>query len=259
MEIKEIHLNSIGHHETLLNLCFPHSKLNRSYLEWLYFSNPLGDVVGFDAMDGDVLAAHYACIPTRVGESIGLLSLNTATHPDFRSKGLYQKLAQMTYESWSKKYNYVVGVANAQSASAFIKRLGFSEIGRLNLRFGDLRRPTYGARSWSQAELDWRSNSPRQQLKKKLVGDGLVELSMRPKNFPFKIKSIIPIQGTDMAGMELSSKSQSGFTVDWIRDNKPRIQLPEKLKPSPLVMIYQTLSGSDTEVNSWSFPDFDAF
>jgi len=259
MEIKEIHLNSVGHHETLLNLCFPHSKLNRSYLEWLYFSNPLGDVVGFDAMDGDVLAAHYACIPTRVGESIGLLSLNTATHPDYRSKGLYQKLAQMTYESWSKKYNYVVGVANAQSASAFIKRLGFSEIGRLNLRFGDLRRPTSGARSWSQAEVEWRINSPRQQLEKKLVGDGLVELSMRPKNFPFKIKSIIPLQDTGLAGMEQMKVRKHGFTVDWIKDSKPRIQLPEKLKPSPLVMIYQTLNGSDTEVNSWSFPDFDAF
>ena len=193
MEIKEIRHQSIGHHEALLNLCFPDSKLNRKYLEWLYFSNPLGDVVGFDAMDGEVLAAHYACVPTRIGDSIGLLSLNTATHPDYRSKGLYQKLALMTYERWSNEFNYVVGVANAQSASVFVKRLGFAEIGRLNLRFGDLRRPILGARSWSQAELDWRVNSPRQQLEKRIVGNGLVELSMRPKNLPFKIKSIIPI------------------------------------------------------------------
>ena len=259
MEIKRIHRNSISHHETLLNLCFPHSKLSRRYLEWLYFSNPLGDVVGFDAMDGDVLAAHYACIPTRIGDSIGLLSLNTATHPDYRSKGLYQELAKMTYERWSNEFNYVVGVANAQSATAFVKRLGFTEIGRLNLRFGDLRRPTSGARSWSQVELDWRINSPRQQLEKKIVGDGLVELSMRPKNLPFKIKSIIPIQDTGIAEMELLIARKQGFTVDWIKDTKSQLHLPEKLKPSPLVMIYQRLSGSDTEVNSWSFPDFDAF
>ena len=259
MEINEISRQGIGHHKALLNLCFPLSELSRGYLEWLYFSNPLGDVVGFDAMDGDVLAAHYACIPTRVGDSIGLLSLNTATHPDYRSQGLYQKLAQMTYERWSKEFNYVVGVANAQSASAFIKRLGFSEIGRLNLRFGDLMRPAFGARSWSQAELDWRINSPRQQLEKKLVGEGLFELSMRPKNFPFKVKSIVSIQNTGLVGRELSKVREYGFTVDWIRDNKPRIQLPEKLKPSPLVMIYQRLNGSDTEINSWSFPDFDAF
>lgn len=259
MEIREIHRNSIDHHETLLNLCFPQSKLNRRYLEWLYFLNPLGDVVGFDAMEGNVLAAHYACIPTRIGDRIGLLSLNTATHPDHRSKGLYQKLAQMTYERWSNEFNYVVGVANAQSASVFVKRLGFTEIGRLNLRFGDLGRPTSGARSWTQAELDWRVNSPRQQLEKKIVGDGLVELSTRPRNLPFNIKSIIPIQDTSSTEVELSRASKHGFTVDWIRDRKSRMHLPEKLKPSPLVLIYQTLSGSDTELNSWSFPDFDAF
>ena len=59
--------------------------------------------------------------------------------------------------------------------------------------------------------------------------------------------------------MERSKVREYGFTVDWIRDQKPQIQLPEKLKPSPLVMIYQTLSSADTQVNSWSFPDFDAF
>ena len=259
MEIVEIDRQRVGHHETLLNLCFPASNLNRRYLEWLYFSNPLGGVVGFDAMDEDVLAAHYACIPTRIGDSIGLLSLNTATHPDYRSKGLYQKLAQMTYERWSKEFNFVVGVANAQSASVFVKRLGFTEVGRLNLRFGDLRRPISGARSWSQTELDWRINSPRQQLKTRLVEKGSVELSMRPKNFPFSIKSIVPLQDSSATEMELSRKKKHGFTVDWIRDSKSQIHLPEKLKPSPLVMIYQSLSSSDTEVNSWSFPDFDAF
>ena len=82
---------------------------------------------------------------------------------------------------------------------------------------------------------------------------------MRPKNFPFKIKSIHSVQNIGLAEMELSKVREYGFTVDWIRDRKPQIQLPEKLKPSPLVMIYQTLSGLETELNSWSFPDFDAF
>ena len=81
MEFREIQHGNITRHEALFSLCFPQSNLNRPYLEWLYFSNPLGNVVGFDAMDGEVLAAHYACIPTRIGNSLGLLSLNTATHP----------------------------------------------------------------------------------------------------------------------------------------------------------------------------------
>lgn len=259
MEINEISRQNIGHYEALLNVCFPHSHLSREYLEWLYFSNPLGDVIGFDAMDGNLLVAHYACIPTCVDGKIGLLALNTATHPSYRSRGIYKKIALQTFENWSSDFNFVVGVANKLAANACIRHLGFSEIGRLNLRYGDLRRPTIGARSWSKAELDWRMNSPRQQMKKKLVGDCLVELSMRPKNFPFKIKSIVSIQNTGLVEMELSKVREYGFTVDWIRDKKPQIQLPEKLKPSPLVMIYQTLSGADTALNSWSFPDFDAF
>lgn len=259
MEISGISRERIGHYEALLKLCFPNSGLNMEYLKWLYFSNPLGDVVGFDAMDGDVLAAHYACIPTRVDGKIGLLALNTATHPSYRSRGIYKKIALQTFENWSSEFDFVVGVANKLAANACVRHLGFSEIGRLNLRFGDLRRPTIGARSWSQAELDWRINSPRKLLDKKLVGNGLVELSMRPKNFPFKIKSIVSIQNTDLVEIELSKFRVNGFTVDWIRDKRPQIQLPEKLKPSPLVMIYQTLSSVDTEVSSWSFPDFDAF
>jgi len=259
MEINEICRQSIGHYEALFKLCFPHSELSREYLEWLYFSNPLGDVVGLDAMDGNLLAAHYACIPTRIDGKVGLLALNTATHPSYRSRGIYKKIAMQTFENWSSDFNFVVGVANKLAANACVRHLGFSEIGRLNLRFGDLMRPTFGARSWSQAELDWRINSPRQQLRKKLVGDGLVEVSIRPKNFPFKIKSIVSVQDTGLPEKELSKLRQTGFTVDWIRDKKPQIQLPENLKPSPLVMIYQTLSGEDTEVNSWSFPDFDAF
>ena len=92
MEFKEIDRGNIARHEALFSLCFPLSNLNRRYLEWLYFSNPLGKVVGFDAMDGEILAAHYACIPTRVDGKIGLLALNTATHPLYRSRGIYKKI-----------------------------------------------------------------------------------------------------------------------------------------------------------------------
>ena len=259
MEFKEIDRRSNGHHEGLLRLCFPNSNLNSKYLEWLYFTNPLGNVVGFDAMDGEVLAAHYACIPTRVGDSLGLLSLNTATHPQYRSKGLYQKLARMTYERWSQNFDFVVGVANAQSSAAFVKHLGFTELGRLNLRFGDLHRPPAGDRRWTLSEINWRISSPRQYLKCRLTTDGRYELSVRPRNFPFRLKSLVSVLDGIDSSVEKASRSNYGFTVDWIKGNHPKIQLPDKLKPSPLTMIYQPLNKSDTEINSWSFPDFDAF
>ena len=259
MEFRETQQKNIALHEGLLKTCFPHANLGSKYLEWLYFSNPLGKVVGFDAMDGEILAAHYACIPTRVGNSLGLLSLNTATHPEYRSKGLYQKLARMTYEHWNQEFDFVVGVANAQSSTAFVKYLGFRELGRLNLRFGELQRPTVGARTWTASEINWRISSPRQSLKYKTTTDGLIQLAVRPRHFPFSIKSLVATHESIGSNEESAETNRYGFTVDWIKGHHPRIQLPEKMKPSPLVMIYQSLNGSDTDISSWSFPDFDAF
>ena len=259
MEICTISSTNLKNHELLFRLCFPNSNLDRPYLEWLYFANPLGNVVGFDAMDGNTLAAHYACIPTKIDGKLGLLSLNTATHPNYRSKGLYQKLAEQTYEQWSAKFDFVVGVANAQSAVGFIKRLGFNDLGRLNLRYGKLQRPALGNRTWTQADIEWRSNSPRQQLEKRILNNGMVELSMRPKNFPFKIKSLVSIAGKEIRENLGHTDIRRGFTIDWINGPSSRLSLPEKLKPSPLVMIYKPLKCDDLEISSWSFPDFDAF
>jgi len=259
VETNIISRDNLGNHEVLLRLCFPNSNLDRLYLDWLYFKNPLGNVVGFDAMDGNVLAAHYACIPTQIDGRPGLLSLNTATHPNYRSRGLHKKLALKTYEQWSREFDFVVGVANAQSAAGFVNRLGFTNLGRLNLRYGKLQRPDSGNRTWTKADIDWRSKSPRQQLGKRMLNNGMVEFSMRPKNFPFKIKSLVSISDNEAKQNSEQIDNCRGFTVDWIKGSRSQLSLPEKLKPSPLVMIYKSLKGDDLEINSWSFPDFDAF
>ena len=260
METVEIERRKLNLYEALFAVCFPHFNLKSKYLEWLYFGNPLGNAVGFDAMDGDILAGHYVCIPTRIGDSTGLLSLNTATHPNYKSQGLFQKLANLTYEKGSKDFSFVVGVANSRSAGVLINRLGFTEMGKLNLRYGELHRPIIGSKSWTEEEINWRIHSPRQPMKMKKGENGVIELSMRPKNFPFDIKSIVRIQdGRGFKEEVVVEAKRFGFTVDWIKGVQPMIRLPEKLKPSPLVMIFQSLDGKDIDLNSWSFPDFDAF
>lgn len=70
----------------LFKQCFPKATCYSSnYIRWLYNDNPDGHVIGFDAMDGNFLAAHYACLPVKLKlngiTARGLLSLNTATHP----------------------------------------------------------------------------------------------------------------------------------------------------------------------------------
>ena len=193
-------------YEKLFGICFPKSKLQSNYLKWLYFSNPLGGVVGFDAITDGIVVAHCAFIPTRVGESIGLLSLNVATHPSYQSQGLFQKLVKLTIETWRQDYDFIIGVANAQSAKIFIKRLGFREIGRLNLRFGELHRSIDGARAWTMEDVNWRINSPRQRMQSRLADQEHIEISTRPRNFPFKIKALIYTENT-MNSLIIESKT----------------------------------------------------
>jgi hypothetical protein len=260
MEIREISPSNISAYQQLFSRCFPKSNMSPEYINWLYYKNPLGKAVGFDAVKEGRVVSHYACIPTSIDGVSGLLSVNTATDPNFRSQGLYKKLANKTYERWSRDFNFVVGVANAQSAETFVKRLGFTEVGRLNLRYGNLDRPQIGSRSWTSEEIEWRINCPRQKLHKKIVSTETIQLSIRPKNFPIKLKSIVPLSTPGRNGIgETKELIRLGFTVDWVRDIKPIAKLPEWLKPSPLVLIFQSLSGKKVEVNSWSFLDFDVF
>jgi len=260
VKIQRIGIQNLVEYEELFRVCFPKSKLKSDYLKWLYFSNPLGDVVGFDAIMDNVVVAHCAFIPTRVGESIGLLSLNVATHPNYQSQGLFQNLVKLTIETWSEDYDFVIGVANAQSAKTFIKRLGFMEIGRLNLRFGELHRSTEGARTWTMEDVNWRINSPRQRMQSRLIDQDQLEISVHPRKFPFRIKALINIQKSrNSLVIESETKKRYGFTVDWNEGTKPWVQLPERIKPSPLVMIFLSLNGNDINLKSWSFPDFDAF
>ena len=260
MEIHEISPSRVSAYQKLFSICFPKSNMSSEYINWLYYKNPLGKVVGFDAIENGKVVSHYACIPTSVDGVKGLLSVNTATHPDYRSLGLYKKLAKRTYEQWGRDFHFVVGVANAQSAETFIKRLGFTEVGRLNLRYGVLERPQIGSRSWTSDEIDWRVNCPRQKLHKEIIATECIKLSVRPKNSLISLKSIVSLSATDTNEIRgVREIVKLGFTVDWVRGLKPIAQLPEWLKPSPLVLVYKSLSGINVELNSWSFSDFDVF
>jgi hypothetical protein len=234
--------------------------MGKDYIKWLYFENPLGNVVGFDAIESGKVVSHYACVPTSIDGVTGLLSVNTATHPDFRSQGFHKTLANKTYEYWSKDFNFVVGVANAQSVGTFVKHLGFKELGNLNLRYGRLQRPKNGRRSWTSSQLDWRIECPRQKIQREVLSTDVIELSVRPRNFVFNLKSIIHL--SDASKSEINAEievDRIGFTVDWIRDSKSRVRLPDQMKPSPLVLIFQSLGDTEVEVNSWSYSDFDVF
>lgn len=160
MEIKE-----------LLTVTFPKTdKFSLAYLKWQYKENPLGNIVGFNAYWGDELAAHYVTMPIEMclfgTIRRGLLSLNTATHPKHQGKRLFSILANTTF-NWAKEhgYEYVIGVANANSTHGFLKNLGFYLIAPLVVKWG-CGLNIYSTKSqvcyrhWNEETLRWRLANP---------------------------------------------------------------------------------------------------
>ncbi|MGP3699597.1 GNAT family N-acetyltransferase [Rhodobacter sp. NSM] len=153
----------------LFELTYGHNrKLTAPYLHWLYESNPHGRAVGFDAyLDGE-LAAHYVTIPRiyRVdGENVqGVLSVNTATHPNHQRRGLFTRLAAATYERAANEgYKYIVGVANAQSIHGFLNKLEFEHLGQIGLALWRQPSPVvpgYAHLDQGEGWVRWRLSNP---------------------------------------------------------------------------------------------------
>jgi GNAT superfamily N-acetyltransferase len=160
-------------HATLLAHVFDAAvRYSEQYIDWQYYENPDGEIVGYDAYDADgELAAHYVVQPLRArlfGEELrAVLSLNTATHPRHQGKGLFVELARRTYDlAASLGYACVVGVANANSTPGFVRKLGFSLLTPLDARVG-IGSPALSVdfqadfeRIWSPEARTWRLRRP---------------------------------------------------------------------------------------------------
>lgn len=106
-----------------------------------YLNNPMGKVVSFNAFYKDEIVAHYACIPYKMkidGQIVlGLLDIATVTHPDHRGKGLFKTLAQRTFQYAKENgFEFVLGVANANSFPGYMKHFPFTFVGQLDVRLG---------------------------------------------------------------------------------------------------------------------------
>jgi GNAT superfamily N-acetyltransferase len=117
-----------------------HIFTSSSFQHW-YLDNPNGRVVSFNALYGNIIASHYALVPVKMEIEgrvvLGLLSMATVTHPDHRGRGLFKKLAKMSYDYAAQNgFEFVVGVANANSYPGFIKYFDFQDIAMLEVLFG---------------------------------------------------------------------------------------------------------------------------
>lgn len=259
---------------SLLGVVWPGSQhLTSNYLRWQYFQNPMGRVVGVNAWRGKELVAHYAAIPleAEVNGDIrrGLLSLNTAVHPLHQGKGLFVTLAEKTYAiARSGQFEFVVGVANANSAHGFTRRLGFAHLGQLDARVSAslprLLENTVAPTSewttvWSQASYAWRLANPSRTYSYRLSEDGQVcyvfgdvkRLGMRPlARMEFNKSLIITIRGSISPLKRRFPFYSFGRYSRRYKFGSFSLSIPKRVYSSPLHLIFLNLNPDDAPLDT---------
>jgi hypothetical protein len=271
---------ALASYNVLFETCFSRlPKFELSSLDWLYTQNPDGPAVGFDAIVDSELAAHYVCVPTTIRLNgvleRALLSLNTATHPKYQGKGLFTKLATMTYRLAAEQgYKSVFGVANANSTPGFVRKLGFQlveplkamvGIGRLDANFDYIAKNAQFERVWTQSALAWRCSNPANPIccrtkngiagfEAQAMGDRLRAYAELPAT-----NIAVPSPPTRLLPFRL----YLGLAPTGACLFKNYLNIPNRFRPSPLNFIFKDLGDGgrcpESGRLSFSFLDFDAY
>lgn len=243
-------------------------------IAWRYRDNPAGPVVGADAWAGTRLAAHYVTCPTATqveGVAMrGLLSLNTATHPDFQGQGLFTRLAEAAYaDGAAQGFDFVVGVANANSTPGFTRKLGFQLVAPLEAGIlprtprAFAERPVQYAADWTPELLAWRLANPAARYRRAVLGE--LSAVWADTHLPFvRCAAFLPGRRVEGGGAPLGASLFIGLEprLDLVRHGL--VPLPQRFRPSPLNLIYRPLSARapktlDPAAVSLSFLDFDPY
>jgi len=272
---------TLAKYGALFAACFPGTdKFTPAYLDWLYVANPDGAAVGYDAWDGERLAAHYVCVPARAwveGQEVRvLLSLNTATHPDYQGKGLFTKLAAMTYEAGAQAgFEGCYGVANANSTPGFVRKLGFQLVRPLEARVGvgSLRHAPKPAaaslsfeRSWSPEALAWRCANPHNRVWQRSSGARLQFHAAAVKGVPAYAEldaASVAAKAGASAPAAFPVRLFIGLAPDATSRYWNYASIPMRLRPSPLNLIWRAFTPRVPQLDAariqFTFLDFDAY
>jgi len=250
------------------------AKFGEAALAWRYRDNPSGQVVGMDAWDGARLAAHYVTCPCEAiveGRPMkGLLSLNTATDPDYQGRGLFTRLAEATYAAGATAgFDFVIGVANANSTPGFLRKLGFQHVGRLHAgvlaaaprRFAEP--PPQFQGDWRDELLAWRLANPAGRYVAARAG-ALTGVWARTHLPLVNCAAFLP------GGSHVPLGRSGPFGASLFIGLEPRARLsglvaiPDRFRPSPLNLIWRPLAKSapaalDPAATALNFLDFDPY
>lgn len=245
----------------LLRVVFPDARhFTEAVVRWQYRDNPDGQVVGFNAWHGAVLAAHYVTIPliARINGTLekGLLSLNTATHPVHQGKGLFTKLANATYDLGREMgYGFVIGVANANSTHGFTRKLGFQLVSPLRAMVGIGQLPFVNGSAppqyehvLSDAALRWRLAHPAYRYSMAQSGDVSMLLSER-KQFGARYVLTAGKGAFPQCDLERCTAPRRkvfiGLDPSLHWGGSFYANVPMRFRPSPLNLIFKDLTRAE--------------
>ncbi|MFY3311173.1 GNAT family N-acetyltransferase [Achromobacter ruhlandii] len=267
----------------LMKVAFPAATIfTPEYLKWLYWENPVGDAVGFNCWAGNELVGHVASLPQRVvikGQvSKAILLLNVATHPRTRGKGHFVGLVKRTIEAATEQgFAAVLGVANAQTYRAYELKFKFQNVAGLAAHIEMLPHSLEASQAiaradlfqkWDDDSLAWRLRNPNNRLK--IVSSGVDCIVVEGKSSMPVVRSraIIPRNGMQVIASRACVKSLGpavviGLAPEGTLRRRIALDVPNKLRPSPLRLVYKNLKNPADTLNPasvlFSFLDFDAF
>lgn len=129
---KNEYLNRIEEFQKLFRDCF-NRKITKEFLIWRYINNPINEMLVNIALENNKIIANYSVSPCKLSingniEKVGL-SMTTMTHPNFRGRGLFTKLASELYKKMlQSNYKAVIGFPNNNSHLSFVNKLKWKDI-----------------------------------------------------------------------------------------------------------------------------------
>jgi len=263
LEVRPLDLSPSGIERTckLLNVVYPHARhITPAYLDRLYNGNPLGRTSGYSGFDehGD-LVAHYLVIPikTRIfgTDELGIWPFQLATHPGYRGKGLFTRMTEQSFDAAREAgYSYISGITNAMSTPLWVGKWGCQNICSLDVKIGVGPTPPRRegteldfVRVWDAPGLEWRLGIAEHGYRV-ASRDGRGHLYAPTGRFGIWVevgnyaKELLP---RDLAPYRGPQPLRLWIGRDPSRDWSGSLyfDVPERLKPSPLNLLWYDLTG----------------
>lgn len=237
----------------LLERVFPRPRPWAPDLEWQYLRSPSGPARFVNAYsDTGTLIAHYAVLPTPpladppVAFNGTYFSLNTAVDPDARVPGLMVATGRALFKRLQEEGPVLVlGVANENSFTGFVKMLGFRALGRLALRIhppGTLPTPTSPRALASDARhLAWRAGRPGvRTFSVPRAGALLVRLRHLGLPLDAVLSTALPSEAVAGLGLPRSAPLLPRLYAGY-GGASGGLPVPDRFRPSPLEYIVRVL------------------